>query len=328
MSTAAANGTIATKISTPTTLVTMSDIFDRSGFGVAATELLEAVRAIDGRAPDGPPDPSAVSTLLTEYDGPVGSTPGQLVALAWRPTEQDPAELYVHPDFRRRGVGRRLAERILAEPRSATAAPGPHPTPGIWAHGTLPAAASLAESLGLSPRRELLQMRAPLPVAEGAMPRRAPVPEGAVIRTFVPGADDAEFLRVNAAAFAWHPEQGRLSQADLDAEKSADWFDPLGFFLAVEQERPEVVLGFHWTKVHPAQPPKEPEPLGEIYVLGVDPGSPVRHLGTPLTTAGLDYLAARGLRRALLYVESDNTRAVDLYRRFGFDIHAVDTVFS
>jgi mycothiol synthase len=140
--------------------------------------------------------------------------------------------------------------------------------------------------------------------------------------------DDAEFLRVNAAAFAWHPEQGRLDQQGLAAEMTQPWFDANGFFLAVPTAEPEHVLGFHWTQVHPADPPAEPEPVGEIYVLAVDPASPVKHLGGPLTAAGLAHLAGLGLRRALLYVEADNQPALRLYRRFGFTVAATDTVFA
>jgi mycothiol synthase len=276
-----------------------------------AAALLERVRAADGRAPDGPPDPAAAD-LIAERD----PASGELAALAWRPrgAAADPAELYVDPRFRRRGIGRRLAEALLAEPG------------GVWAHGTLPAAARLAATLGLRPVRELMQLRADLPVpADVAAPA---LPDGVAIRTFRPGLDDAEFLRVNAAAFAWHPEQGRLDQAGLDADMTLPWFDAAGFFLAVLASEPDRVLGFHWTKVHPADPPAEPQPVGEIYVLAVDPGSEVRHLGAPLTAAGLNHLAAKGLSRVMLYVEADNAPALKLYRRFGFADAAIDTVFA
>lgn len=379
----------------------MVDTFDVAG----ARALLDRVRAADGRAPDGPPDADAAE-VHARHD-----PDGTLIALAWRQTSDDAAELYVDPDRRGRGIGRELAETLLrrgawgqdtaddaddvttsddeadggstsddepaGSPLSRDAGPGSdggrgehddpaafretvawqgtsaHRTqpaeerlsetaarPGIWAHGTLPAAKHLAATLGLTPQRELLQLRAPLApfrsasepalFTDGAAEQALDdaLPDGVVIRTFTPGADDAEFLRVNAAAFAWHPEQGRLSQAGLDGEKTEPWFDADGFFLAVPAGDPARVLGFHWTKVHPPRPPAEPEALGEIYVLGVDPASPVRHLGGPLTAAGLRHLADKGLRTALLYVEADNERAVRLYRRYGFTDHAADTVFG
>jgi mycothiol synthase len=79
------------------------------------------------------------------------------------------------------------------------------------------------------------------------------------VRTFVPGEDDAAWLAANAAAFAHHPEQGSLTQRDLDDRKAEPWFDPAGFFLAF---RGAELVGFHWTKVHAA------EGLGEVYVVG------------------------------------------------------------
>jgi mycothiol synthase len=64
--------------------------------------------------------------------------------------------------------------------------------------------------------------------------------------------------------------------------------------------------------------------LGEIYVLGVDPGGPRRGLGAALTVEGLRHLAASGLTTAMLYVDESNNAAVALYRRFGFEIFKAD----
>jgi len=273
----------------------------------ALRSLLDRVRAADGRGPDpdgGPGDDDAVLPAVVD---------GELVGVAWRHGD-DPAELYVVPSGRGRGYGRRLAERVLE-------------SGGAWAHGTLPAARALAESLGASPARTLLQLRRDL-----AGPFVPVLPDGVTIRTFVPGRDDEAFLAVNASAFAWHPEQGRLDLAGFTAEQTEGWFDPAGFFLAVPGDEPDRVLGFHWTKVHPLDPTPPPDaapgPIGEVYVLAVDPSSPVRGLGTPLTLAGLAHLAGRGLDTVLLYVESDNEAALRLYRRLGFADYAVDTVYA
>ena len=184
-------------------------------------------------------------------------------------------------------------------------------------------------------------MRRPLdPAWAAAQVAAVPLASGVRLRTFVPGQDEQQFLGVNARAFDWHPEQGRLDLAGLELEMAQPWFDPAGFFLAVDDD--DTVLGFHWTKVHsPELTPGDvpgaggeaaPEPLGEVYVLGVDPagrldGEPVRGLGAPLTAAGLDHLAGRGLRTVLLYVEGDNDRALKLYRRLGFTVFSTDVVY-
>lgn len=269
----------------------------------AVSALLGRVRAADGRGPDGPPGDEV--RVLPAVLG------GEWVGLAWR-SGSDPAELYVDPECRGRGYGTALARAALE-------------SGGIWAHGTAPAARAVAARLGARPVRELLQLRRP---STGPLP--VDLPDGAALRTFVRGRDEGAFLVVNSRAFAWHPEQGRLDRAGLEAEMAEPWFDPDGFFLA--HDAAGVLLGFHWTKIHPVDPTppqrSAPGPVGEVYVLAVDPASPIRHLGAPLTAAGLNHLAERGMATVLLYVESDNEPALRLYQRFGFERYATDTVFA
>ncbi|MBN9608674.1 MAG: mycothiol synthase [Actinobacteria bacterium 69-20] len=282
------------------------------GQTAAAQALFARVRAHDSLAPETPP--GGDTDVLPAH------VAGALVGLAYR-RGADPAELYVDPAYRGRGIGRELARATVADITRPS---------GIWAHGTLPVARHLAAAFGAVPTRELRQLRRSVESLR-ATPLPVDLPSGVGIRTFRPGVDDDAFLAVNARAFAWHPEQGRLDAAGLRAEMAQPWFDPAGFFLAVTKGNTAgtintvgTVLGFHWTKVHREETP----PLGEVYVLGVDPSSPIKHLGTPLTATGLNHLAARGIDTVLLYVEGDNERAVNLYRRFGFADYAVDTVYA
>ncbi|AXE26965.1 mycothiol synthase [Streptomyces globosus] len=224
------------------------------------------------------------------------------------PVEAPAAELVVHPALRGRGHGRALGQALLAASGKRIR---------VWAHGGKSAARHLAQVLGLTLFRELRQLRRPL--GAGAPPLPDPVlPPGVAVRTFVPGKDDAAWLAANAAAFAHHPEQGSLTQRDLDDRIAQPWFDPKGFFLA---EREGEIVGFHWTKVHAA------EGLGEVYVVGVLPGAQGGGLGKALTAVGLHHLAAAGLPTAMLYVDADNPAALAVYEGLGFSTHEVDLMY-
>ncbi|MFJ5874128.1 mycothiol synthase [Streptomyces sp. NPDC093088] len=222
------------------------------------------------------------------------------------PIEAPAAELVVHPDRRGRGHGRALGTALLDASGKRLR---------VWAHGGKPAARHLAQVLGLTLFRELRQLRrslVPLDLPEPVLP------EGVTVRTFVPGQDDAAWLAVNAAAFAHHPEQGSLTQRDLDDRAAEPWFDPKGFFLA---ERDGRLVGFHWTKTHAE------EQLGEVYVVGILPEAQGGGLGKALTAIGLRHLAAQGLPTAMLYVDGDNSTAVRVYEGLGFTTHEVDLMY-
>lgn len=222
------------------------------------------------------------------------------------PVEAPAAEMVVHPAHRGHGHGRALGSALLAASGKRLR---------VWAHGGHSAARHLAQVLGLTLFRELRQMRRSLTDLELSEPA---LPEGVTMRTFEPGADDAAWLAVNSAAFAHHPEQGSLTQRDLDDREAEAWFDPAGFFLAFRGDR---LIGFHWTKVHAE------ERLGEVYVLGVAPGAQGGGLGKALTTVGLRHLAAQALPTAMLYVDADNKAAVSVYERLGFRTHETDLMY-
>jgi len=217
-------------------------------------------------------------------------------------------ELVVHPEHRRAGLGTGIVQELLDRAGRSEVAAG---RLRLWAHGEHAGAVALATTLGFTQARVLWQMRRSLlaPLAEPHLP------EGVHLRPFVVGADEREFLRVNNAAFDWHPEQGGWDLDQVKLREAEPWFDPNGFLLAVDAD--DRLLGFHWTKVH-GDGGHSHEPIGEVYVLGVDPSARGMHLGAALTLAGLRHLRDRGLRQVMLYVEADNDAAVRVYRDLGF----------
>ena len=224
-------------------------------------------------------------------------------------------DVVVHPDHRRHGLGRALADRMVAEAAGRPVQ--------VWAHGPHPAAERLAAATGFEPVRTLLWMRRPLAGSDAALPD-VRVPEGVTIRTFETGRDEDAWLALNAEAFATHPEQGTWTRSDLDARTSAPWFDPAGFFLA---ERAGKLVGFHWTKVHQGEVRGGRGPVGEIYVLGLAPSAQGTGLAKALAVTGLRHLRDRGPHSVMLYVEADNRPAIGLYERLDFATAAADVMY-
>jgi mycothiol synthase len=183
----------------------------------------------------------------------------------------------------------------------------------LWVHQPTTTHDEVASQVGLRKGRDLLQLRVPLPLD-------VPVPDIA-LRPFRPGVDEDAWLQVNNRAFEWHPEQGAWTRDELLAREREPWFDPDGFLL---HEVDGALRGFCWTKVHPAHDP----PLGEIYVIAVDPDAHGRGLGRALVVNGLDHLARAGLRWGMLYVDAANEPARKLYEHLGFRLNHVDRAYT
>ena len=299
----------------------MSELVWRDGLDEAAQAAVRELAAAAAAEDEVPPLSEHVLLHLGPQEQPPaahllamdGATLVGVAHLDLDPEAGGSAELTVHPQHRRAGLGTALAREVSAR------VPVGRPLQ-LWAHGDHPGAAALAARLGFRRVRELLQLRAQL----GEPPAVPPLPDGVRIRAFRVGTDEAEFLRVNNAAFSWHPEQGGWNLADVQLREREEWFDPDGFLLAVDSA--DRLLGYHWTKVHPAA--GSTGPLGEVYVLGVDPGARGLHLGRVLTLAGLRHLYERGLRTVLLYVEADNEAAVGLYSALGFTRWNTDVMYA
>jgi len=230
------------------------------------------------------------------------------------------AQIAVDPDRRRQGIGTELLHRLTQL----------DPATSLWSFGDLECARAFTRAAGYEPVRAILTMEADLerfclsadwnrpnrprtgtvPIVRGLEPSQS----SANVRSFTP-ADLDDLVRLNARAFADHPEQGRLTRADFETRMAAAWFDPEGLLIARNEQGD--MTGFHWTKIHP-------EGYGEVYVLAVDPSASRHGLGRTLLNAGLIHLARRGLTTVRLWVEADNQRARTLYERSDFAVVSAD----
>lgn len=248
--------------------------------------------------------------------GPDGrGRPGGFALLRDTGGEHD-LTLAVRPAVAGHGVGTALAEAALADAPAGRVV--------AWRHTADERADRLAAREGFAVVRELMVMERPAidlpPVAARDDVR---------IRAYTPDDRD-DLLRINAAAFAHHPEQGAMDERDLAERMAQDWYDPAGLLVA-EDAGTGAVLGFHWTKT--ARRPGDAGPVGEgadgeVYVVGVAPEAQGRGLGTLLTLAGLHHLASWGVERIELYVEGDNAAARAVYAGLGFEVVATHVQYA
>ena len=134
------------------------------------------------------------------------------------------------------------------------------------------------------------------------------------IRTFNPAADKDLWLALNNKIFTNHPDQGNWALADLENRMAETWFDAEGFFLAVKGNE---IVGFVWTKIH--QDLVNQDPVGELYVVGVEPDHAHQGIGRAVSVTAINYLIEKGLKRSMLYVDADNEKGLGLYTSLGFN---------
>ena len=226
-------------------------------------------------------------------------------------------ELVIHPEHRRSGIGTELL-------KSAIEICGQKMR--LWSHGDLPAARELAQSNNFIKVRTVIQMSKDLTEV-------SPINTDYQIRSFLPDLDNQAWLTLNNKAFANHPEQGNWSEADLSIRVNEDWFDEKGFFVAQDKEN---LIGFCWTKIHGGHSHThqtdsdhhDHDPIGEIYVMAVSKEYEGRSIGKALTITGLNYLKYQGLSSAMLYVDEENKKAVNLYKSLGFVESGKDVLYK
>lgn len=273
--------------------------------------LLAEATASDGTSPIS--DQALVATRLGKRDLlSVAEEQGELAAVGI--IGEGEIDMVVRPSCRGRGIGHRLLGELLARV-------GPTAPLRAWVHGDHPAARALLRGAGFAPVRVLLRLALPpeqLDRAREVLPTRIP---GVTVRTFDPDAPDdlPALVAVNAAAFADHPEQGRLTVDDVRALMREAWFDAEDLLLAIDEESGAVV-GFTWIKTQ-----RTPAVESELYVLGVDPRVSGRGLGRTLLAETLRRMAATKPERITLYVDGENARARNLYERVGFVREAEST---
>jgi mycothiol synthase len=161
-----------------------------------------------------------------------------------------------------------------------------------------------AQNHGFRRERRLDLLHRLLPVGEAPE-----YPQWAHLSRFRPGQDEDVWLDTYNAAFAGHPENGAWNRQVLAERMQKPWFKPRGMLMVWTDGN---LAGSCWTKVHPQQ-------TGEIYVIIIHPRWRRQGLGRALTLDGMLYLQdEEACREVILYADSDNEPALNLYRGLGY----------
>ncbi|NLA64779.1 MAG: GNAT family N-acetyltransferase [Leucobacter sp.] len=327
--------------------------------GVAVTELTPQLREVIAAAAqfDGTPPASDQALLavtqgkrrLFDFDGKALGIVGE-----------GELDLVVHPAHRGQGLGGQALGQLLDHWRAGLREHSN--TTGdlrAWAHGENPAAESLLRGADFAAVRTLLRMTLEPTKLPGAIEAARALPVGFVVVPFgtrplgadpqgtdspnagLQGTDSPklndsqadDWVRVNAAAFADHPEQGAMTRSDFDVLTQESWFDPNDLRLAYAHDDAATgateLAAFAWVKTtrggDGGDGGASDSVETELYALGAHPKFAGRGLGAAMLGETLRRMASHHPTRITLYVEGDNAAALPLYERAGFEIEQRST---
>jgi mycothiol synthase len=225
--------------------------------------------------------------------------------VGWAETRRQGGFAVVAPAAEGRGIGTALLRWLEAREREQ----------GRPVHRQLVAATNLTGQRLLSDAgyelawsSQLLRRGLDQPPA-GPTTATAVAPPGVELRRLHPDGDAAQVHAVDAAAFTGQPGYEPAS-LDVFVDEELHSHD-LDLGLSLVAERDGRIAGFLLARR------REPEHVGFIEVLAVDPAEQGRGIGSALLATAIAAFAAAGLSAAELSVSSRNPRALGLYERNG-----------
>lgn len=213
--------------------------------------------------------------------------------------------LTVHPEFRRRGHGRRLVQAA----REQVARSG-LPELSLWGDPSRAEAAGFINAMGATYRSSLWLFILP---ADRPVP--PPVfPPDVIVRPIRPQIDDGRYVALVNRVFEDHPSPLSWPETYIRELHGRPDFDPASVLVVTPTGDPDLLVGLCRTLELPGDDGRR----GEIGIVGLLPDWRGRGLGRQLLRWGVAHLRSAGFGEIELSVEARNAPALELYRSEGF----------
>jgi mycothiol synthase len=239
--------------------------------------------------------------------------PARLIAAVttWKASTTDRADLrvMVHPDWRRRGLGRALLARGIARAHEKGAV---YVSAGH--DNRMRAAGAFLYAHGFHPTATWIQMRcdADVPLAEPVYPA------GYAVRPYTEVQDVPTVAEALNRGFIGHFEHRDATETEVTHWLGTDHTRPDGIFLAFGPAGDPA--GICWSEINPDHSARRGRPTGYIDSLAVVPEHRRHGLGRALLLEGMRWLRANGQATIELDAWGENERALPLYEGVGFRV--------
>lgn len=138
------------------------------------------------------------------------------------------------------------------------------------------------------------------------------MPEGFTLRSFKIGTDESSLTKIQNAAFNDHWGFCPNTEEDIAAKVRFSRSFPDGIIFAMKDER---ITAYNWTM----RTPTGKGSTGWIAMTGVHPNYRGVGLGKAIASSGVTHLYATGMSTIELEVDSENTKAINIYQSLGFE---------